>query len=798
MTKIGSDPNAPKEPEAPPSTDTSPERRTVEAKGELRARQGARVDTENVPSLETASAPLTPEPPTGIMRQFELVERVRTYDPHVDGDLLDRAYVFAMLAHGEQTRSSGDPYFSHPVAVAGILTDLKLDPACIATALLHDVVEDTDVTLDEIREKFGDEVAMLVDGVTKISKRELAPDADGKAENFVKFVMATAKDIRILLIKLADRLHNMRTLHFIKKKEKRERIAAETMEIFAPLAGRIGVNKLKEELEDLSFQHLNPNAFKAINEGLERLGRQGGAVRDIVELSQRLKVELEKNAITADIRSREKRAFSIWRKMQRKGSTFEEIADIYAFRVIVDSTEDCYKALGVIHQTFPMIPGEFDDYISTPKPNGYRSIHTAVLASGGPRDGQRVEIQIRSAAMHDIAERGVAAHWRYKDASARQEGVTTVELGVENTHSVYEWVRGVMGLLDDEGGASAFLDQARIDLYQDQVFPFTPRGRVIPLPKGSTAVDFAYALHTDVGDEYAGAKINGVQRPNRTRLRNGDVVEILRSDHAQIPSGWESYVITGAAKSGLRRRVRHLQKQEHQALGERIISSAFAARKLQYTEKAVEEALKRLDYPSLEELFIAVGRLDISGQKVLAACFPNLDVVAPDGPHRSVKVGDTLPRGIVALAGVTVSIDAHLARCCGPLPGERIIGLFQDSGDVDVHRIDCASLEDVEDEHWLNLAWQHPERATYITPITITVNNKTGALGHIGTMLARYDADIANLHLENNEADFSDLCFEIGVRDIRHLNNVLTGLRASDFVVSAVRASHLRNEDENE
>ncbi|WOI54253.1 bifunctional (p)ppGpp synthetase/guanosine-3',5'-bis(diphosphate) 3'-pyrophosphohydrolase [Parvularcula sp. LCG005] len=727
----------------------------------------------------------TSGPPPGFIRQYELVDLVKSYDPHADEDLLNKAYVFAMRAHGEQKRSSGDPYFTHPLAVAAILTDLRLDPATIATALLHDVVEDTDVSIKDIENAFGPEVARLVDGVTKISKRELAPDTDGKAENFAKFILATAKDVRVLLVKLADRLHNMRTLNYISKVEKRERIARETMEIYAPMAGRIGVQQVKEELEDLSFRYLNPGAFDAIQESLTKLAED--KVRDVVALAQTLRVQLADAGLSAEIYSREKRAFSIWRKMQRKRSTFEELADIYAFRVLVDSVEDCYRALGIIHRAFPMIPGEFDDYISTPKPNGYQSIHTAVIASRADVQGQRVEVQIRSKDMHDTAERGVAAHWRYKDQTSRQGGGDSVELGRDGRYSAYDWLRGVIETLNTDESGTAFLEQARIDLYHDQVFPFTPKGRVIPLPIGATALDFAYALHTEIGDRFSGAKINGVRRPNRTPLRNGDVVTVLKSDHAAIPTGWESFVVTGAAKSGIRRRIRQLQRQEQYELGERIIASTFGARDLPFSAKALEDAGQRLGFATTKEFYEAVGRMDVSGRTVLQTVFPNLDMAPTDAVERSLHRGDNVPRGIVSLAGVTPGAAVRLGTCCGPLPGERIVGVKGENGAIMAHRIDCERLAHADDEEWLNLSWTFRDNTQFAVPIVITVNNRTGALGHIGSMLARYGVDIVDLRLEHREVDFSDLCVDIAVRDAKHLNNVLTGLRASNYVVAADR-----------
>jgi (p)ppGpp synthase/HD superfamily hydrolase len=433
-----------------------------------------------------------------------------------------------------------------------------------------------------------------------------------------------------------------------------------------------------------------------------------------------------------------------------------------------------------------MIPNEFDDYISVPKPNGYRSIHTAVIASSGSREGQRVEVQIRSKEMHEVAERGLAAHWRYK-----ARGQSDRSDDADDPFSVSELLRDLLHMLTSGDSRSDALDQAKIDLYQDQVFPFTPRGRVIPLPRGATALDFAYALHTEIGDKFAGARINGVQRPTRTPLKNGDVVEILKSDNAAIPTGWETMVITGAAKTGIRRRIRTLRKKEQRALGERIVTSAFAARDLHWSRKALDEAADKLGFGGRDALYEAVGRMDISGQRVVEAVFPNLDADPHETTGRALRFGALLPKRTISLDGVTAGGAVRLGTCCAPLPGERIVGVRDTTGGIVAHRIDCDTLADRQDDEWLNLSWTGDIHAHFVAPIVVTVNNRTGALGHIGTMLARYGADIVDLNLSHREVDFSDLNFDIAVRDARHLTSVLTGLRASDYVVAADRRDEM-------
>ncbi|MEZ5897309.1 MAG: bifunctional (p)ppGpp synthetase/guanosine-3',5'-bis(diphosphate) 3'-pyrophosphohydrolase, partial [Parvularculaceae bacterium] len=617
--------------------------------------------------------------PVEIIRQFELVDRVRAYDPHVDEDRLNRAYVFSMKAHGGQTRKSGDPYFTHPLAVAAILTDLKADPASVVTALLHDVVEDTDTTIEDIRKLFGDEIAHLVDGVTKLSQIELKSEASKQAENFRKLVMAMADDVRVLLVKLADRLHNMRTLQFHATEEKRRRIALETMEIYAPLAGRIGVQKFREELEDLSFKILSPQAHETIAERLEDLREH--VATGVAALAQTLRSKLAEAGIEAEVYGREKRAYSIWRKMATKNVSFDELADIYAFRVIVDDIDACYRALGVIHSTWRMITQEFDDYISAPKLNNYSSIHTAVI--GPPRsDGgrQRIEIQIRTFGMHETAERGVAAHWQYKDNS-----FGAVEIVTPGLHDPYETPRRLVEMFQHGDDPEEALRYAKLELFQDQVFCFTPKGRVIALPRAATGLDFAYAVHTDVGDTCIGVKINGVSRPLRTSLKNGDVVLVLRSENAPVPPEWESMAITGRARAAIRRRVKKMQYAEHVELGRSMAENVFAGAKLELSAKAIRAALSRLNEKTVDDVFARVGRGDLAVADLVEAVYPGASLET-EGEIRAAGMTPFRPR--LAIDHLPPGASVTMGRCCAPIPGERIVGIRDDAGDVVVHAID--------------------------------------------------------------------------------------------------------------
>ncbi|WP_428408774.1 RelA/SpoT family protein [Hyphococcus sp.] len=740
---------------------------------------------EETNSEQQTAAPAPSRQPIGFIRQVELVDRVKAYDPDADEDLLNKAYVYAMKAHGGQTRASGDPYFSHPLAVAAILTSLRADPATVATALLHDVVEDTDATVDDIRKLFGDEIARLVDGVTKLSQIELRSEASKQAENFRKLVMAMADDVRVLLVKLADRLHNMRTLHYIEKPEKRQRIARETMDIYAPLAGRIGVQRFREELEDISYRELSPEAHATISSRLEDL--QKTTLSSVLELANVLRDKLAAAGLKAQVTSREKRPYSIWRKMTQKNVSFDELADIYAFRVLVDKPEDCYAALGVIHSNWRMIPTEFDDYISAPKPNNYRSIHTAVIGPPSP-DGrrQRIEIQIRTYEMHETAERGVAAHWQYKDASVGA-GESTVEIVTRGQYDPYETPRRLVEMFQSGEDPDEALQYAKLELFQDQVFCFTPKGRVIALPKGATPLDFAYGVHTDVGDSCIGAKINGVQRPLRTALNNGDVVEILRSDHAPVPAEWESIAVMGKTRSAIRRRIKKMQHEDHVALGRSIAESVFTGAHLEFSLKGVREALKRLGKDSVEDVLVAIGKGDLPVANLVEAVYPGASVES-DSEIRAASLQAFRPR--MAIAGLTPGAPVKMARCCTPLPGERIVGIRQNDGSIKVHTIYCETLaeEDPPQERWIDLKWRdREEAATAFTRITTTVMNGVGVLSEIAGIIARYGVSIANIRLQNRSREFIDFIMDVEVKDARQLTQMLAGLRASPHVINAER-----------
>ena len=716
-----------------------------------------------------------------MIRQFELVERVKAYDPQADEDALNRGYVFAMKAHGSQTRASGDPYFSHPLEVAGICTHYRLDTASIVTALLHDTVEDTGATLSEIRGLFGPEVARLVDGVTKLNRIELQSEHARQAENFRKLVLAMSEDIRVLLVKLADRLHNMRTLRFLNDHEKRRRIASETMDIYAPLAERMGMQEMKNELEDLAFAEINPHARELILARLNFLREHGGVL--IPRIIEKLHETLGKNDLEGEIVGREKTAYSIWQKMQRNNLNFEQLCDIMAFRLIVPTQEDCYRGLGIVHGEYPVIPGRFKDYISTPKPNGYRSLHTGVF---GP-ERQRIEIQIRTAEMHEIAEYGVAAHWHYK------QGVT------QTNGRQYRWLRELLDILEHAGGPEEFLEHTKLEMFQDEVFCFTPKGDLINLPSGATPVDFAYAVHSQIGDKCVGAKINGRLMPLRTVLQNGDQVEIITSK-AQTPSPtWERFVVTGKARARIRRFIRSKEREQYLELGRSILDRAFSAEGYECSDKALEGVLRNFKQASVDDLCAQVGAGNFNARAVVEAVLPGIrkkrsfvEKVVPLARARHKKPaakGQGIP-----IRGLIPGMALHFAGCCHPLPGDRIVGVVTTGKGVTIHTIDCETLEEFADtpERWIDVSWDvgdgEADGAVHVGRVQVTVLNEPGSLGSLTTVIARNEGNISNLKITNRTMQFFDILVDIEVRDVAHLIDIIAALRATPAVNSADRA----------
>ncbi len=695
-----------------------------------------------------------------MLRQYELVERVLEYDPDADEAMLNRAYVYTVQKHGTQKRASGDPYFSHPVEVAGLMTDLQLDQETIATALLHDTVEDTLATIEDIEHNFGPDVARLVDGVTKLSKIEQMPENERAAENLRKFLLAMSEDIRVLLVKLADRLHNMRTLHFIKKPEKRQRIARETMDIYAPLAERVGMYEYMREMQLLAFEQLEPEAYTTITKRLEELRGQDGGQVDAIALQ--IKQALAEAGLKVEVSGREKHPYSIWKKMAERHVSFEQVTDIMAFRVLTEDEGDCYRALGVLHTTWQFLPGKFKDYISTPKTNGYRSLHTSLMY----KNSMRVEVQIRTREMHKLNEFGLAAHWAYKQGD-RPDGAVG-------------WLRDLIEIVDASHDADELLEHTRMAIYQDRIFAFTPKGALFQLPKGATAVDFAFAVHTDLGAQTVGAKVNGRHVPLRTRLENGDVVEIVKGKEAEPQLSWLGYVVTGKARAAIRRAVRLKERAEVAEIGQMLFDEISGRVPARIGKKAVRQALERLGMEEEDDLYYAIGAAKISDAEVMEALVPGCTAEMPETPEFE-SGGKSL-----SIRGLTAGVGYTLAECCHPVPGDRIVGTRKAGERVEVHTVDCHALASGIDTDWIDLSWGR-RSAGAVGRVRVILYDRPGTLAEATAIFAQNGANVRALELVHNDPPFGSYEIDLEVQDVKHLNRIISALRASDAIVQAER-----------
>ena len=692
-----------------------------------------------------------------MLRQYELVERVKEYDPSADEALLNRAYVYTVQKHGSQKRASGDPYFSHPVEVAGLMTDLKLDQETIITALLHDTVEDTLATIDDIEKHFGPDVARLVDGVTKLSKIEQMAENERAAENLRKFLLAMSEDLRVLLVKLADRLHNMRTLHHIKKPEKRRRIARETMDIYAPLAERVGMYEYMREMQLLAFEQLEPEAYDTITKRLEQLRQSDAGQVDRIALD--IKQALVAAGLEVEVWGREKHPYSIWRKMAERHLPFEQVTDIMAFRVLTDNVTDCYTALGVLHTTFQFVPGRFKDYISTPKNNGYRSLHTTLFYD----KSMRVEVQLRTREMHRTNGFGLAAHWAYKQGG-RHDG----QVG---------WLRDLIEIVDASHDAEELLEHTKLAIYQDRIFAFTPKGALFQLPKGATAVDFAFAVHTDLGAQTVGAKINGRHMPLRTPLGNGDVVEIIRSKNAQPQLSWLGFVVTGKARASIRRAVRAKERAEIAEIGAKLYDEITERLPAKVGKKAMKQAVDRLDLNDEDDLMYAIGAAKLSDREVMEALIPGSTADMPEEAEQERAI---------SIKGLTAGVGFDLADCCHPVPGDRIVGLRRPHETVEVHAIDCLQLVNGVDADWVDLSWGERSHGA-IGRLNVVLYNRPGTLAEMAGVFARNNANVMHLELTQRDDPFHTYVLDLEVQDLAHLTRIMSALRATDAVAQAER-----------
>ena len=672
----------------------------------------------------------------------DLLSLIRNYNPNTNEALIRGAFEYGRAMHEGQTRHSGEPYFTHPVAVAAILTEQQLDDATIVTALLHDTIEDTRSTYSEVSERFGAEIAEMVDGVTKLTNLQLSNRESKQAENFRKLFMAMSKDLRVILVKLADRLHNMRTIRHMRPDKQRQK-AQETMDIFAPLAGRMGMHWMREELEDLAFRVVNPEARSSILRRFITLQRETGDV--IPKITDDIEAVLEKHGVKARVYGRAKKPYSIWRKMQDKKLAFSRLSDIYGFRVITQTEDECYRILGAIHQRWKSVPGRFKDYISQPKSNGYRSIHTTV--SG--RDGKRVEVQIRTQQMHEVAEAGVAAHWAYRDG-----------VRVENPFAVdpAKWLESLNERFENADDHDEFLEHVKLEMYSDQVFCFTPKGDVVKLPRGATPIDFAYSIHTRIGHSCVGAKVDGLRVPLWTRLKNGQSVDIITAEGQTPQATWIDIATTGRAKAAIRRSLREVDRDRYVKLGRELARVAFEQYGKKATDRALATAAKALSLKSGEEVLARIGSAELSAREVVRELYPELS-------HSS---DETVIDDTRAVIGLPPGARTQRAQCCQAVPGERIIGITYPGKGPLVHSIDCGALAAFDDQpdRWIDLHWTEGRHAAvHNVTLDVTVSNENGVLGRICTLIGEQNANISDLHFVDRKPDFFRLLIDVDVRD---------------------------------
>ncbi len=702
-----------------------------------------------------------------------LINKLQAYDHSLNADFIVRAVDFTVKYHGTQKRASGDPYFHHPIAVANILADMRLDKTTIITALLHDTVEDTEATLDDIKENFGEEISHLVDGVTKLTKIESQSDSQRQAENFRKFMLAMSDDIRVLIVKLADRLHNMRTLKYIKKPEKRARIAHETMEIYAVLAERIGMHNIKNELQDIAFKELYPKANASVLSRLEYLHKNDDS--RIERTKWHLENLLKEGGVIANVSGRVKTPFSIWRKMQRKNITFEQLSDIVAFRILVKERNDCYQALGILHAAYHMIPGKFKDFISTPKKNGYQSIHSVIM---GPEQ-QRIEVQIRTEEMHEIAEIGLAAHWSYKQGNA---------VNVEGRQ--YRWIRELLQIIENASDADDLIENTRLEMYHDQVFCFTPRGDLIALPQNATPVDFAFAVHTDVGRSCVGAKVNGRIVPLRTKLRNGDQVEVLLSKSQAPLESWSNFAVTGKAISEIKRTTRAKKQSEYIKLGKEVLDKFFLSIDETLEDGMLEPLLPKLNQESVKQLYLNIGEGHIDRLEIAHLLFPE--------KFKNLKPTHSSKKGLhpnnefsVPIMGLKSGLAIHYASCCNPLPGEKITGIMNYEQGITIHNTGCPELESFVDqpEKWVNVHWEDEgiDGEVFVARMEATLKHQKGSLAKLANIIAEAEANINNIRIINRAVDFFELLLDVEVRNLKHLEEIVELLRQEKSIQSIIR-----------
>lgn len=707
---------------------------------------------------------------------LELANKIKAYNPNTDVALIQKAYILAKNSHGNQKRHSGDPYFAHPVAVAEIVIALKLDDQSIATALLHDVVEDTEVSLHEIQEQFGSEIASLVDGITKLGKIEVLPANERLAENFRKLTMAMSQDIRVLLIKLADRLHNMRTLHFVPSAEKKLKKAKESLEIYAPLAGRIGLNNIKDELQELAFAIIHPQEYQQITEKLQDIRQKN---QDLIDkILSELQNLFTKEHVVCHISGREKKPYSIWQKMQQKNIGFYSLHDIMAFRILVENVAECYKALGIVNSNFNMIPGTFKDYISTPKENGYQSLHLVIL---GPFS-KKIEIQIRSQKMHEIAEIGLAAHWHYKQHHKNKFSATNLQ----QESNQYRWIRELIQLFETSESASEVLKHNKLAMHKDEVFCFTPNGDIFNLPFGSTIIDFAYAVHSEVGNACISGKVNGNIAPLRQKLENGDQIEIITSKNAKPSPNWLQFVFTSKARSAIRHFIKNEKFSEYVALGKAILHKFFASKEQELLEKDLEKVLHHFGKKNLADLYFKVAEGSITRQEVFKILHPQLTE-----PVKKEKITKPTKSNKMPIEGLVEGMAIKYAGCCNPIFGDPIIGIINTGVGVTIHRQSCLHLKNLAltQQRVLDINWktQTNDLQSYTAQIYLVVDAKNGGLADITSIVAKKKVNITSIKTLNRQHETLEILLNLVVSNTKQLEEIMSALKMSSKVISITR-----------
>ena len=699
---------------------------------------------------------------------FKELDNLTSYLSDDEKKKVYKALKLSENAHSNQLRKSGDPFIVHPLEVAKILTSIKLDSDSIAAGLLHDTIEDTNIGIEVIEKNFGKQISQLVQGLTKISKYSLKINKQKFGENYKKLILATTEDLRVILIKLADRLHNMRTLKFIKDERKKINTSIETLEIFAPLAQRLGMKEWQDELEDIAFGIINPEARNSINDRLNYLKEKDENIID------EIRYELKKNFLEEDIVSkvlgRIKSPYSIWNKIKTKNISFEQLSDIMAFRVITNSTRECYRCLGIIHRKYPYIQGRFKDFISSPKSNGYRSLHTSVM---GPKN-KKIEIQFRSNVMDQIAGFGIASHWKYKDPKKVKEKDT----------KEYMWIHDLVDSMNSSTNQDELIENSKLKVFQNDIYVFTPKGDLIDLPKNATAIDFAYAIHTHVGDKCVGVKINEKLQPLKTILNNGDQIEILTSEESQPSPLWQRFAVTSKVKSQLRRFFRSKKKDEHIIFGKDILKSFFKKENYEFTPKIKEKIKNEFNINSINSLYELLGSGKITASNVLKKIYPEYNV-------NSYKENVAKVENTIVLKGLTAGMSYHIAGCCSPLIGDKIVGIVTAGIGVAVHTIDCQTLNSYEDapDRWLNISWDTSNNQSNLSNarIIVVLNNKPGSLGKVTTVIAKNNGNISNINFSVRKVDFFEIIIDIEVRDANHLNNIIAALRLEPEVSSLER-----------